>query len=590
MKTASDDKKMRYDAMTIGEVLQNITQMRFVLPGIQRRYEWSPEQIERLFDSLMREYPINSFMLWRVKDRKILQQYRFYQFLRDYERDVILNNNLIDGLSNGDFWAVVDGQQRMTSLYIGLIGTYTYDKSRRSEPRPVERRLYLNLRVGEEIEQKSEDRKAYDFRFWSREELEASEDKEKWFLVGDIRKAGSEEEAEELVPPSLADDVEARETLRTLWQRIYQDEVINYCELQEQDRTKILNIFIRTNRGGEQLSYSDLLMSMIAEGWKEDIRTEMDEIRRDIREFGKPGFRVSPDFVLKTMLTLAGGEVRFDLKNFSDEIISEIESKWHEMKRAILAAFRLLEQLGFNDSLLRAKNAVIPIIYYIYVNTNVADRITKPIYYQESKRRISKWLTLCLLKGIFGGHPDNLLKDMRTIIKENCGGDFPFEEIREFYKNDFVKNYRLDDDMINGLLQAQYGTAKADLVLFLLYPQVVVEHGVEVARDHMHPKVYFLDKEKFKALALEGEALKYAQDPKYYNSVLNLQLLDQTTNESKKEKTLAKWVEDYGKTGHELYLGAKAGQELQELVKIEKFNEFIDGRQKELAAALKKIA
>ena len=46
--------------------IDNIHNNRYLLPAIQREFVWRPHQIERLFDSLMRGYPIGSFLFWRV--------------------------------------------------------------------------------------------------------------------------------------------------------------------------------------------------------------------------------------------------------------------------------------------------------------------------------------------------------------------------------------------------------------------------------------------------------------------------------------------------------------------------------------------
>jgi uncharacterized protein with ParB-like and HNH nuclease domain len=48
----------------------------FWLPNIQRPFVWSEEQIYRLFDSIMREYPISTFLVWksnaRIRRRKFI--------------------------------------------------------------------------------------------------------------------------------------------------------------------------------------------------------------------------------------------------------------------------------------------------------------------------------------------------------------------------------------------------------------------------------------------------------------------------------------------------------------------------------------
>ena len=61
----------KYTSTTIYEAMNCIATNQYLLPAIQRKYVWSTEQIELLFDSIMREYPINSFMLWKITDKKV---------------------------------------------------------------------------------------------------------------------------------------------------------------------------------------------------------------------------------------------------------------------------------------------------------------------------------------------------------------------------------------------------------------------------------------------------------------------------------------------------------------------------------------
>jgi uncharacterized protein with ParB-like and HNH nuclease domain len=73
--------------ITVKEAISKIHSKTYLLPAIQREVVWDTAQIERLFDSLMRDYPIGSFLFWMVK-RKQTGKYQFYEFIRDYhERD-----------------------------------------------------------------------------------------------------------------------------------------------------------------------------------------------------------------------------------------------------------------------------------------------------------------------------------------------------------------------------------------------------------------------------------------------------------------------------------------------------------------------
>ena len=67
-----------YKSTTIKDVMTQISQNKFFLPAIQRKFVWSPEQICKLFDSIMREYPIGTFLFWEV-DNGLRNNYVFYQ-------------------------------------------------------------------------------------------------------------------------------------------------------------------------------------------------------------------------------------------------------------------------------------------------------------------------------------------------------------------------------------------------------------------------------------------------------------------------------------------------------------------------------
>lgn len=107
---------------TVAKTLAAIQQRRYVLPAIQREFVWGTEQVCLLFDSLLRGYPIGSFLFWAV-DKEQAQDFRFYEFLTDYHE---LNNPYapIAHIPVGSaVTAVLDGQQRLTALNVGLYGS-----------------------------------------------------------------------------------------------------------------------------------------------------------------------------------------------------------------------------------------------------------------------------------------------------------------------------------------------------------------------------------------------------------------------------------------------------------------------------------
>lgn len=58
---------MSYKPRTLFRLIEEINSHLF-LPHIQRPFVWDEDQIRRLFDSLMRNYPIQTLLFWRTKD------------------------------------------------------------------------------------------------------------------------------------------------------------------------------------------------------------------------------------------------------------------------------------------------------------------------------------------------------------------------------------------------------------------------------------------------------------------------------------------------------------------------------------------
>ena len=112
---------MGYRSETIAVAINRMNRQYF-LPAIQREFVWKTEQIIQLFDSIMRGYPISSFLFWELKPEN-RDKWQVYEFL-EKGQDGGMHNQLAstDGIPSMSL--VLDGQQRLTSLMIGLKGSY----------------------------------------------------------------------------------------------------------------------------------------------------------------------------------------------------------------------------------------------------------------------------------------------------------------------------------------------------------------------------------------------------------------------------------------------------------------------------------
>ena len=574
--------------ITISNAIENIDNNRLLMPAIQREFVWSNNKIEWLFDSIMRHYPISSFLFWQVEgDTK--NQYKFYGFLKQYRERYQTHNEEFDTSGANDFMAVLDGQQRLAAIYIGMKGSYAYKLPRlwwdNNEYSIPTRHLYLNIieRLANE-----EDGRIYDFRFLTKDEYNS--EKEKWFKVGDILNLKKIFEFNKFLDKhNFKTNQFTYETLSRLQESIHTDRIINYFLEKEQNLDKALNIFIRINSGGEPLNFADLLMSIAVANWTtKDARKEINQLIDEIRD---KGFFISKDLILRTFLVLYSSDIKFRPTNFSKSNAKRFEEKWDKIKSAIHSTFDLIKSYGFTDTTLTSKNAVIPITYYLYHNNIYVDFYKKKSY-EEERGIIKKWLHIVLIKRIFGGQADTILSKIRGVFTDDIStnkikdsiSNFPFDLIVKELKGT-TKDMTFDDDYIDSLLLTQKDDALCFSILAVLYPHLDYQNG-DFHKDHIFAGSFFT-KKKLKNFGIPDDQIEFYLNPENYNSILNLQLLDSNENKSKKDAELKEWVK---KESTNKGLSQKEFCDrhlLPEMLEITDFQKFITTRKKRLKELLR---
>lgn len=367
---------------SIKEVVDGLN-VRYFLPDIQREYVWlkkaDEKKIEQLFDSILRGYPIGSFLFWKLQKEDIAKSdeqdsdklnFQLYQFITNYDERKPHNEKIrIEQIRRDDLYIVLDGQQRLTSLYIGLKGTRTLKKkgARNDNPNAYEeKRLYLNLKRQPNMDNPEDN---YQFEFHAK--TPENDEKHFWFKVGDIL------ELKSVVNYTREHKLgnEESELLETLNKAFHDKQLISYFEETEKNLNKVLNIFIRVNSGGVKLSYSDLLMSILTASFSSDIREKMNELVDTLKEKGFPN--VGQDQVLKTCLLLIGKDTTFELKNFNKKNIKEIEENWEKITESIYNAAKLLETSGY-AGYLGSAYILSSLAYFYYKNDNQKMMKNKP--------------------------------------------------------------------------------------------------------------------------------------------------------------------------------------------------------------------
>lgn len=532
---------MAYETpLTIAEVMQDISNNKYVLPSIQREYVWDTEQIETLFDSLMQDYPIGAFLFWEIEKSRLLN-YDFYEFLRNYHEKNNTHNKKVDLKGSDGVIAVLDGQQRLTSIYIGLKGSYAYRlkyKQKKSENAYPVRYLYLNL-----IEDAQDENNKYDFRFLTDKEFSGMTEGF-WYKVGDILIMTQPGETSQYVLDNIAfagtytkeQTMHANNTLQKLYNVVHTDKTLSYYKEKAAELDKVLNIFIRVNSGGTVLTYSDLLLSIASAQWENhDAREEITEFVDDVNSIGG-GFRINKDFVLKTALVLTDfPNIAFKVDNFNKPNMMKIEANWENIKRAIKQSVHLVSSFGYTGETLSSNNALIPIAYYL-LTIGMPDNFVESGATKENRAKIKKWLIMALLKKAFSGQPDNVIRPIRDIIRENGNNEFPITQIVDKFKGTNKSIQFAEDDIDEYLLKLKYGKSETLSTFMLLYPSL--DFSNKFHEDHMYPKSKF-KKSYLRKMGVPEDKLDTYIDS--VNDISNLQLLAAQLNEEKLNTDFDVW-------------------------------------------------
>lgn len=527
--------------LTIKKVVKDISANKYVLPSIQREYVWDTEQIETLFDSLMRGYPIGTFLFWEI-EKKHVNDYVFYAFMKNYHELKDRHNKKIDLKGSDGVIAVLDGQQRLTSIFLGLKGTYAYKnkyKSKLNIKSYPERKLYLNL-----LSKSQDINNEYDFRFLTKDEVK-NDEKINWFEVGKILDFNEEGDVLTYIIQNIQYNKNysytteqmtfANNTLAKLFSVINKDGIISYYNEDSTELDKVLNIFIRVNSGGTKLSYSDLLLSIASAQWdKHDAREEIIDFVNEINDIGD-GFKFNKDFVLKSALVLSDlPNIAFKVDNFNKSNMQIIEDNWETIKKSIRQAVLLVSSFGYSGETLTSNNSLIPIAYYLMCKENPKNYIESGKNLSD-KNNIKRWLISTLLKRVFSGQSDNVLNQIRDIIKYNHD-EFPLEKIQDKFKGSNKSIIFTEDDIDEFLLNLKYGKADTLSTLMLLYPSLDFNNKFHI--DHIYPKSKFNKRYLIEKGVAEEKIAEYIDS---VNDIENLQLLAAQINEEKLNADFDEW-------------------------------------------------
>jgi len=516
------------------------------LPNIQRPFVWREDQIERLFDSILREYPIGTLLVWKTKSK-----IRRRKFIDNYKLDIKLTDFYVPE-DEKQKMLVLDGQQRLQSLFIGLLGSY--DK----------RELCLNVLSGDLVA--PEDIR-YKFKFLSSSEIKAP-----WFKLKDIvfsnekfNKIANSIKSQFETELCDADKEKVDDIVAKIVQIFNVEENLVYQVVDSIDNPElyteddIVEIFIRANSGGTPLGKSDLLFSLLTSSWD-----EADEQMEDLLEaLNKTGYKFNRDFVLKTCLTVFGKGAAYKVEKFRDQTTRQsIIDNWGRVSEAIKDVKDFIYGKTFiqTDAILPSYLVLIPLIYFRY-------------HYKDkwnATNNIQDYLIRTLLASAFSGSPDALIDKCIKKIDELKA--FDLSEIFGVIRAD-GRNLEISKDTV---LNTFYGSKQIHLLFNLWY-----NFNYQPAYSQNQPQVdHIFPQSQLKRIKVANpttgrmDILKYKWDDR--DQIANCMLLTAQENGAggKTDILPEEWFADKPTEYLELHLIPQN----KELWKLENFERFIEER------------
>lgn len=473
---------MSYKPYSLFRLLEDIDASRLLLPHIQRPFVWEREQMARLFDSLMRNYPIQTFLLWRTKE-----EIRARRFMPLIDQDADLSE-FYDSAKSADGVEkvfVLDGQQRLQTLHCIFRGGVREESGSISEG-------YFDITAGEASADNGES--LYHLRF------EAEKMGLPHFRIRDLSEKFSNANplaVADDINDALSDAIEETPEVRRSRERRVRNNISQLHSLLHHDKffwadeldgvanqfpyRRILEIFVRVNSGGTKLTAGDLMFAAMKEGWG-DIEERVEQTV-DLLNNGR--LNIDGDFVLKALLLAHGEGAEVQTEKFfgvrGEALLAKMEDDWDRSEQAFkeLRDF-MVQNLRLNaNRLIRSHNALIPLFDFLFHNPKPTEgvRAAMGAYYHKAQ-----------LFGWFSSQTDATLNVLHGIVGKPMNGEFPTAAIKAYFKTSrgaqtelssaHLADTRLRPLLLNIVYYDKWGASPFDVAF----------KGNEPHVDHIYPQ------------------------------------------------------------------------------------------------------
>lgn len=360
--------------LKVRELLDEIHRGEILLPEIQRAYVWKGPQVAKLLDSLYNEYPVGQILLWDTAELPITKN---------------LEGAKTPSLpSAGQPKIVLDGQQRLTSLYLAL-----------SEHLEEGVEVCFNLETEQfQLYLRRLDSDSRWVKVW--EVLSGKQDD--FTILEKIQKAGL---------LTLGDDrsklyLQRIQKLKRISEYKFPIEIFKSDDYEE-----VTELFVRINSSGTRLRMAELALAQLALRLPGAI---VERFERAIDEYEEAGFALDTRFLTRALIVIGTGQSRFrHLTEFWKKPPTEIEKIWATAHKGVNAAVNFARHnAGFESSeWLPSLNALIPLTAYFARHPRMTGDV---------ENGLLRWFYIASLRGRYSRSGETSMdEDLKAVASED---------------------------------------------------------------------------------------------------------------------------------------------------------------------------
>lgn len=523
--------------MKINQIIDKINDNQLFVPAFQREYVWKKKDAKNLIDSLIKDYPTGTMLTWETNNPPELKGDYVYE------------------LTKGSVKLILDGQQRITTLYMLMTGEIPPYYTKKEILEDI-RGLHVNVQTTS-LEYYRKTIMEHDPCWIDITEIFKGNIRTR-DIIDELERKNDGERIEREVENLIDDNIESIKKIRD---REFLEQIIPV----KATIKEAIDIFYIVNSSGVNLTDAELALAQISGYWPQ----AREEFKEKLNYLSEKGWVFNLDFIMYVLLGTIHRMGSKMEKLHSIENKDEIQRVWKILDDKVLDyTMNLLQSQGYVDHSdeINSVYALVPIITYVYLKPNhklneeEIKKVIKWFYYSQVRFRYISQL------------PQKLDKDLKVVESSES----PFDELLKVISEERPLEIKPQEFVGRSIRSPFFSLMKW---YFKSQNAICLGTGLSI-RKNMGKK-YSLENDHIFAYSVLRDSEYYDMDDRIDKSLAqeftNRMILTLSENRTKSNKLAGVYLKDV-KSKFPNSLTLQCIPENEELWKIENYKEFLKER------------